>query len=316
MDAYTVPQITRNDKTAPSYVANMLAHAGYHFFYNTETGDYVLKHNGGPYRAMDGDDEHNLKVWAIRNGIKPSDVKYAIAELADLNRISLIKDSLESLTWDGQQRIADLAACLQVTRKWPRDLALRWLTSWMLGAVGKVLGDAQNPVLVIEGDSGIGKSYLAYWLGSAIESAFISSDLKLNNRKSIYNAQRYFVWEILNLDQIRGADVISFRNFITLNRGSVRSNANQRKLNASFIATTRIRKHECMTTQMGSRRFLILPVMHIDWIYTALNSRQLWAEAVYRWRAGERGTLQGDDIKLRDDLFDDHNPHMPYIISK
>lgn len=309
MDAYTVPQITRNDKTAPSFVANLLAHSGYHFFYNTETGDYLLKHNGGPYRAMDGDDEHNLKVWAIKNGIKPSVVKYAIAELADLNRISLIRDSLLALRWDGVHRIVEISESF-ITYGLPNvALHYKFLTAWMLGAVGKVLGSEQNPVLVIEGNSGIGKSRFARWLGSGVESAFLSEDLRINNKRSIYNAQRYFVWEITNLDSIKKSDIGSFKSFITREESIAPGFSNPRKLNASFIATAKIQKHDCMTWEMGSRRFLIIPTLILSDYYTNFDPQQVWAEAVARWLSGERASLSEEDIDLRDRLFESRNPY-------
>lgn len=303
MDTYVLPKIIRHDKDAPCYVANKLPDTRYQFFYNEETGEYLIKHNNGPYRAMTGDDEYELRIWAIHNGFTMSTVKLAITELADLNRISLIRDGLTALVWDGMPRIDAVAACLHVEREWPQDVAQRWLTSWMLGAVGKVLSNEQNPVLVLEGKSEIGKSYFAKWLGIAIKSAFIAADLKPRSRTAAYNAQRYFVWEITNLDDIKNDAVFGFRTFITQEASISRAYRNPRKINVSLIATTTAHIHPCMTKAMGSRRFLILPITRIDWSYTAFDPRQVWAEAVARWRSGERGTLNEDDIKLRDALF-------------
>lgn len=308
MDKYVLPPIIRSDKDAPCYVANKLPNTGYFFFYNIETGEYLIKQNGGLYRAMDGDDEFKLRIWAINNGFTMSTVKLAITELADLNRISLIRDGLISLTWDGVSRIDSVATCFHVERGWPKDISNRWLTSWMLGAVGKVFSNEQNPVLVIEGESEIGKSYFAQWLGSAIESSFIAADIKPSSRTAAYNAQRYFVWEITNLDDIKNDAIYDFKTFITRESSISRAYRDPRKVNASLIATTNTHKHPCMTEKMGSRRFLILPVTYIDWNYTAVSSSQLWAEAVARWRSGERGTLRDDDIKLRDALFLSRQP--------
>lgn len=308
MSNYVLPPIIRSDKDAPCYVANKLPSTGYRFFYNIETGEYLIKQNDGPYRAMDGDDEFNLRIWAINNGFTMSTVKLAITELAYLNRISLIRDGLTSLTWDGVSRIDSVATCFHVEQRWPQDNARRWLTSWMLGAVGKVLSNEQNPVLVIEGESEIGKSYFTQWLGSAIESSFISADIKPQSRTASYNAQRYFVWEITNLDDIKNDAIYDFKTFITQESSISRAYRDPRKVNASFIATTDKHKHPCMTKEMGSRRFLILPVISIDWSYTKLSPRRVWAEAVARWRSGERGTLRDDDIKLRDALFLSRQP--------
>lgn len=308
MNNYVLPPIIRSDKDAPCYVANKLPSTGYLFFYNVETGEYLIKQNGGPYRAMDGNDEYNLRIWSINNGFTMSTVKLAITELADLNRISLVKDGLTSLTWDGVSRIDSVAKCFHVERGWPQDTANRWLKSWMLGAVGKVLGKEQNPVLVLEGKRETGKSYFAKWLGSAIESAFIAADIKPRSRTAAYNAQRYFVWEITNLDAIKNDAIYDFKTFITRESSISRAYRDPRKVNASFIATTNSQTHLCMTKEMGSRRFLILPLINIDWSYTEVSPQQLWAEAVARWRSGERGTLMDDDIKLRDALFLSRQP--------
>lgn len=289
----------------------MLAHSGYHFFYNTETGSYLIKTNEGMYRDMNSDDARSLNVWARENNVDQTVLDRAIAELASVNRISLIRDSLLSLKWDGKKTIAEVSEALLPYYEYLEFSVAPYtlLKSWMLGAVGKVLGDEPGHLLLIEGDSGIGKSKFITWLCSGIESIYLYKDLNFTDKTTIYNAQRYFVWQISNFDSIKPFEADFLCDFIQQKEGSTQEFKDCRKLNASFIAESQIQRHGCMATPFTRFCFLIMPLDRISDYYTEFDPSQAWAEAVARWLSGERWYLTSQDDVINTLFCEARNPY-------
>lgn len=310
MNTYKVPHITRKDKTEPSYVACLLADEGYRFFSNKETGVYLLKHNDSPYRDLSSEDEHDLKCWAVRNCVAPSIMKRAVAELADLNPISLIRDSLLSLRWNKKHTIAEIAESLLTPYHYTLHVSpFNMLKAWMIGAVGKVLGDWCNSVLVIESASDIGARDFVRWLCSGVESVYLADELDFRGTSRVYNTQRYFLWEITNLDRIKSSDTERFIDLIIQKEGTALGSVHPRKLNASFIATAKMQKHACMASYFCKHWFFIMPLGRISDYYTNFDPKQAWAEAVVLWRSGERGWLDLGEQTVNELWVEARNPY-------
>lgn len=283
---------------------------GYTFYLNTENGEYFIQYKDSPARRLEDHDLGMFKKWSKNRNYPLYAAELAIIGIADRNKISPIHDGLLSLQWDGKQNIAKVASCLRVSDNLPQELSEKWLTYWLLKAIGKVLAQEQNIVFVLEGGQGIGKSHFVKWLGDIFPNSYLEEHIDPHNKDCLLNLTRHLVWEICELEKTtRKHDAAALKHFITRSTVTVRPAYGRtsitRPVLASLIATTNNPASGYLTDETGNRRFLILPVSEIDWSYTDIDPRQVWAEALYRWKSGERGVLSKEDVALRESIASD-----------
>lgn len=202
-----------------------------------------------------------------------------------------VKDYLRGLQWDGQPHIETLASYV-VDRYQVFDL---WLRKWLIGAVAKVLAGKQNPVLVLDGGQGLGKSLLAQWLGSGLPAYFTESSINLDDKDTYIRLMTKWVWEAAEFGQtMRKYDREALKNFITLGHVTVRKPYGHFDLTkpamASMIGTVN-NEVGILDDPTGSRRYLVTHIDKIDWNYTQLDVNQVWAEAHAAFLAGEQFSL-------------------------
>lgn len=242
--------------------------------------------------------EINLRMMDkgfMRRSVISDAVLYAAAQ----NKYHPIQDYLRSLQWDGHQNIASLASFFKIDAKqqtiWPT-----LLRKWLVGAVYKIFRGDQNPMLVIDGPQGCGKSAFVRWL-CPLPEYFRESSIDPDDKDCKIDAAGTWIWEVGELGSTtRRADREALKNFLTTNEFTVRAsyehNARKYKSMASFIGTIN-NESGFLDDPTGARRFWIISLEEncpdpIDFMYsTVLQPEQVWAEAYQAYLAGESHLL-------------------------
>jgi len=203
-----------------------------------------------------------------------------------------VKDYLDGLVWDGIDHIGALLE--HFTHD---DYLDRWLDTWLPGAVARVYEGWQNPMLVLDGPQGIGKSYLAQWLCSPLPSMFIESPICPEYKDHRLRLVDNFVWEVQELGATtRKADQDALKAFLTLQQVSERKAYGKRPIRkpaiCSFIGTVNPDDAGFLTDRTGNRRYMVTTLQEIDWRYSQdVDVNQVWAQAVALYRAGDAWKL-------------------------
>ena len=260
-----------------------------------------LEYSGQP---INDDDLARYQLIAKDAGIRDrAGVLDALAVWAARNAYNPIQQYLEGLPqWDGQDHIAQLAAyfhCENPDFQYDDDTSEGYfellLRKWLIGAVQRAYGICQNPMLVLVGAQGIGKSYLARWLGSDLPAYHTESAIQPDNKDNQILATQKWVWEVAELEgTTRRADVSALKAFLTKAHSDVRlpyaRTAIQQPMLASYIGS--LNQGDYLTDETGNRRFWNVSITAIDRAYSReMLPSQVWAQAYALWQAGETNAL-------------------------
>jgi hypothetical protein len=232
-----------------------------------------------------------------------------------------IKDYLTELKWDGQDHLGNLAK--YVTDKDGMFPVL--IRKWFIGAVSKNLAPSskeQNPMLVLAGRTGTGKSVLVRWIGSPLPEFFLASPIYPDNKDFVINSASHFVWEVEELGStIRKADIEALKAFISRTTTSFRAPYGRFEINkpvtVSFIGTINPDGNGFLNDVTGNRRYRVCNVTSVNWQYEKeVDINGCWAQAVALFQAGEDYLLDVEteekvrEINSKHELDDPMKPHV------
>lgn len=259
-------------------------------------------------------DDKLFKVIAAEVSRKfkiPSDqLDIAITEMAWINQYHPIKKYLNSLSYDGGNNFQQLILCFDN----PDGLFEMWLRKWLLGVIAKVMTQAQNPMLIINGPQGIGKSLFVRWLCSNVLEYFIESSINTDDKDSFDMLSSRWIWEVSELGaSLRRSDLEALKHFITMADVTLRPAYGKYSITrpalASLVGTINDPGGGIFDDPTGSRRFLICDIKKIDWRgYLQIDVDQLWAEMYVAFLNGERWELTEDERKLQEIKNLDYQP--------
>lgn len=244
------------------------------------------------------------------------------------NRYDPLRDFLNSLEWDGTDYIEMLGGwflCKNEPIK-AADGSLKsvftvWLRRWLIGAVGKALHGVQNPMLVLAGTQGIGKSEFARWLCSPLSDYFVSSPIVPDNTDHLRWLAGNFIWEVAELGATtRKADIEGLKAFLTRPECTYRvpyaKNEVHRPARASFIGTINLDNAGFLMDATGNRRFLSAELVSIQWeAYTRnIDPLQLWAQAAHLYNQDHNAwKLTADEEAQRDAINEGYGAEDPIL---
>lgn len=245
-------------------------------------------------------------------------IRLAWTAQAHQHRYHPVKDFLNSLKWDGLDWIGELEQF--VKDKHPRivysngdsiSVFASFLKRWGIGAVGKVLGEGktrvQNPMLVLDGAQGAGKSTLVRFLCPMSDLYFIESHIEPDAVDHLRYLATKLVWEVGELGATtRKADRESLKAFLTKQDVTFRvpfaKHPVIKPALASFIGTINP-EVGFLTDPTGHRRFLPVEIESIDFRYAqAVDPLQLWAQFVALYRASESEKLTAEEKVVADTI--------------
>ena len=178
-------------------------------------------------------------------------------------------------------------------------------SKWLIAAVTRVYkpGAKFDSALILEGEQGIGKStalrILATFSG---ENYFLDSASDIKNKDTLMMLQGKIIIEMAELASFRKAENQEIKTFIDRQIDEYRPPygrmAIKRPRYFVFGGTTNETDDGYLTDPTGNRRYWPVLCKSIDLDALERDKAQLWAEAVYRYKQGERIWLTKDEALL------------------
>lgn len=262
----------------------------------------VAIHN---YNADKEKAEPHVAVGAIRP---------TILSLAQRKRFHPIRDWLDSLQWDGKNHFLALAQHFKDGHPPITDGkggVMPYFNClfghWLAGSVQRAYEGTQNPMLVLAGPQGIGKSFLPMWLAQPLGAHHGYRRADANpyfcegpiNPDSIDDQRRLtnkFIWEVGEVGgTMRKADLDALKLFLAKSASTFRvpyfKYDTTKPALCSWIATVNP-SIGFLNDLTGNRRYRTVELTSIDWSYSKnIDAEQLWAQAVHWYRQGVTATL-------------------------
>lgn len=226
-------------------------------------------------------------------------IKDALNLMQIENGFHTLQEYLNGLEWDGVERLDTLL--IRYMGADDNDYTRAVTRKWMVAAVKRVMepGCKFDSVLVLQGPQGIGKSRLGYILS---KGWFTDSVPILSQDKRAYEALRAkWIVEIAELASAKRSEQEAQKAFLTATVDNYRPAYAQSPRDfpreCVFYATTN--EGEPLRDHTGARRYWPVRCVGVNrGFHVGLEDEvdQLWAEAVMRYRGGEK--LYMEDAKL------------------
>lgn len=221
-------------------------------------------------------------------------VRGGLMMYADRNKFNPVTDYLNGLLWDGKPRLDEL-----FTRYFnAENVEFAQLTGpkFLIGMVARAFdpGCKRDEMPIFEGDQGAKKSTALNILAG--DEYFSDGLPNLHDKDAIQHLQGLWLIEIGELSALRKSEVEEVKRFITTRidkfRPSYGRNIVERPRTVVFAGTTNNETY--LKDPTGARRFWPITCGQIYVDGLRRDRDQLFAEAVARYRAGERWWLDGE----------------------
>ena len=216
----------------------------------------------------------------------------ALSKIRNENRIHPVREYLNSLKWDGEERLENLLIDYLGAEENDYTKAVTRMT--LVAAVARVFepGVKFDTVLTLVGKEGVGKSTLIAKLAGAWFSDCLGD---IHGKEGMESLRGVWIMEIAEMATFRKADQEAIKRFITSTEDVFRP-AYGRQLvryprQCIFIATTN--KNDFLSSGQGNRRFLPVDVdlqkatKNTFTDLTDYEIDQVWAEALTYYKKGE-----------------------------
>jgi len=287
-------------------IIKILVHLGYKFRLN------VLQNRV----EVNSEPINDIHLAVIRSQLKDRglgnirQIEDAVLREADKHHFHPIKEYFQSLLgWDGAPHIERLTSFFDDDD----GIFPMLMEKWLIGSVEKIFtdGQAQNPVLVLDGKQNLGKSHLCWWLTPPHlrEKYFIESPIDPDDKDNRIRLVNKWIWEVSELGAtLKRADVEALKSYITLRQVVVRTPYAKYDLvkpaMASFIGTLND-AGGFLLDPTGHRRFRPCHLTKIDWSYAEhISQGDIWAEAYCRYLQGETHLLTRKQQMSMEHLYD------------
>lgn len=243
-----------------------------------------------PKEWSDADDVR-LALWMQRRvkigRMSVGTARDAVTAIALAHKRNECREWLESLTWDGTDRLAAMisAGFGAESNEYTAAVGRCWMVSMVARALNP--GCKVDTMPVFEGDQGRGKSTAlqalvgARWFAEAAESP--------TNKDFFQALQGKLLVEIGEMDAFSKAEVHTIKRVISCQVDRYRAPYGRRSEDhprqGVFAGTTN--KDDWNRDETGARRFWPVACTTLDLAWLATHREQLFAEAVARYQAGE-----------------------------
>lgn len=229
-------------------------------------------------------------IYGISGTMKIDD---ALALEFEKNAFHPVHAYLTSLKWDGRERIDSIL--IDFFGAEDNVYTREALRKMMIGAVGRIFrpGIKFDYVLTLVGDQGSGKSTLINKLGKGWYS---DTFMTVHGKEALEQIQGAWLIEMAELSGLRKAEVESVKHFISKQEDTFRPayarTSETYKRQCVFFGTTN--NKDFLRDPSGNRRFIPIDVKSANAVYNVFDDLteelvdQLWAEAVHRFKKGEK----------------------------
>lgn len=261
----------------------------------------------------DDADMARLDIWLThRYGFKPGqrEISNALVAAAQGCRFHPVREYLQSLEWDGQERIdrwlfqlygaQSIANADEKGREYIRLVGRYFLISAVARAMPAKDGKTNkvDTMMILQGDQGIKKSTsIAVLFGEW----FSDSPIPIGDKDAYQSIQGVWGQEMAELDSFNKAESTAAKLFVSQKvdryRPSYGHNAQSFPRQTLFIGTTN--QEVFLKDYTGNRRYWPVLVKRVDIEGLRAFRDQLWAEAFHAYQKGERWWADGPE----EDLF-------------
>lgn len=290
----------------PANFLHLLSKLGYEFRFN----EMDLQLYSNDRLVHDGD---IAEIWhAVKSHGLQQSKDFIISTMEMLGRKNFyhpIRDSINSVAWDGVDRITELYKTLSIDGD--EDYS-SYLTKWLIGICAKIYKPgAQNLVLTFVGAQGIGKSR---WLTKLAlhEESFGEGSIDPSNKDHELRHLNYLIWHIPELDYTTGKretgalkDYLT-RDFVSVRPAYARFTRKGRSM-CSFAAS--VNTDEFLIDQTGNRRFMVIPLLNINAEHK-IDIQQVFAQAKVlldsgvEWWLDKEAAAELEDRNSRFEIMD------------
>ena len=226
----------------------------------------------------------------------------AAVRVAKEHPINPPREYLSRLAWDRRPRLDRwLTHYLGADEQPPEYLSLVG-SKWLIGAVSRVFepGCKFDSVLILEGTQGLGKSMALRSLATfGGQDFFLDSVGDIRSKDTLMTMQGKLIVEIAELASFRKSENEEIKAFITRQVDEYRPPYGRTVIRRPryfvLAGSTNELDEGYLTDDTGNRRYWPVKCKNIDAASMARDSEQLWAEAVERYRQGERTWLTGEE---------------------
>lgn len=227
-----------------------------------------------------------------------------------------VKEYLESIAWDGTKRLggADATGWLVDYCGVEDSVYVRTVGSkFLISAVARAYepGEKVDTVLILEGPQGKGKSTVFAILGG---QWFTDTAIQMGDKDSRMLAASKWIAELAELSSLSTRDTETVKGFITSRQDDFRPPYGRTMESfprrVVFGGTT---NEEGYLQDRENRRFWAVRVGKIDIDTLKAVRDQLWAEAVVRYKAGEKWWLDEDEEAVASDVIAERRVEDPWV---
>ncbi len=239
----------------------------------------------GRKRSGGMDDALHVKGWLIEKYSVECSltlIDEALTAIALENQFHPVKDFLESLEWDGVERVPT-AFKRYLKAEMPEPYLTAVTRKFFLALIARIYqpGIKFDHVVIFEGKQGIGKSTFASILVG--EKWFLDGLPNLQDKDSALNLQGIWLVEMGELSSLYRSELEAAKAFITRTTDKVRPPYGRRReeypRSCVFVGTTN--DHEYLLDATGGRRFWSVLVHGCDFEGIKRDRLQLLAEAKF-----------------------------------
>jgi predicted P-loop ATPase len=256
--------------------------------------------------TADDDDATALRGYLETVGISlgKDDTFAAVARVAKHNRFNPVRERLESLVWDGVERLSKPYCWLsRYLGADPTEINRAFGRKFLVSACARIMqpGVKVDTVLVIEGEQGSQKSSSLRALCSVFGDKYF-----LDNLSDPYGKdgkmllQGKLIVELAELEAFSRSEVRQEKSFITTQVDEFRPPFGRSVIEypRTFIIAGSTNQEEYLKDPTGARRFWPVRTGEIDLDLLREDAEQLWAEAYQAYLAGEQWWLTPDEEKM------------------
>lgn len=239
----------------------------------------------------------------------------AWSEVAINHAFHPIKDYLDSLEWDGQERLETIM--VDYLGAEDNDCVRTFTRKILVAAVTRIYhpGAKFDYCVVLVGPQGVGKSYIIKLLGKEWHS---DSLITVKGKEAYEQLQGAWILEMAELTATKKVDVEAVKHFISKSEDTFRVAYGRHnetfKRQCVFFGTTN--DYDFLNDPTGNRRFLPITVsgggtkkMWVD--LTDEEVDQIWAEAKVLYEKGETLALSKDIEEKARELQAAHTQENP-----
>lgn len=256
-------------------------------------------------RALTDNDNTRLAIELEKKGLKPNltTLSKIMESIVMQRKRHPAREYFSSLKWDGTERLDNWLQYYCGAEHDDDEYVRAVGRKWLVAAVARVFqaGCKFDHMLILEGEQNAGKSHILRELATFRGKEYFVEDMKiseLGSDKAVPKYQGKLIVEIAELSGIRKKDSDELKQAITTQADRIvekyKNNATDFPRQFVFAGTVNPRDGY-LQDPTGNRRFWpVLCGKKIDVKAMANDKEQLWAEAVVRYKEGEKLYLEGD----------------------